>query len=116
MTCSGHSHGFGLRTALLTGYAVFTFLAFPHPIGDRVIDLGVVLAWFGPTLLLLGLAGLSPARAAKAGFVAGLVAHAAILHWIYIVTVVYGHAPRIAGGAARRLRRLHLSRVSAPAR
>jgi apolipoprotein N-acyltransferase len=76
-----------------------TFLSFPHPVGDRVLDLGVALAWFGPALLLLGLAGLPPRRAAKLGFAAGLAAHAAILHWIYIVTVVYGKAPVVAGMA-----------------
>ena len=85
------------RVALLGGYAAVTFLSFPHPLGDRVLDLGVALAWFGPALLLLGLDGLSPGRAAQLGFAAGVAAHAAILHWIYVVTVVYGEAPAIAG-------------------
>jgi len=85
------------RLALLSGYAVVTFLSFPHPVGDRVVDLGLVLAWIGPALLIRGLAGLAPRRAAKLAFFASLAAHTAILHWIYIVTVVYGKAPAIAG-------------------
>jgi apolipoprotein N-acyltransferase len=93
------SLGSRTRAALLVGYAAVTFLSFPHPVGDHVVDLGVVLAWFGPALLLQGLAGLPPRRAATLGFAAGLVAHTAILHWIYIVTVVYGKAPAIAGAA-----------------
>jgi len=88
-----------LRAAWLTGYVVVTFASFPHPLGGRVVDLGVALAWWGPALLLLGLAGLAPLRAAALGLAAGGVAHAAILHWIYIVTVVHGHAPAIAGVA-----------------
>jgi apolipoprotein N-acyltransferase len=89
----------GARVALLAGYAVVTFLSFPHPVGDRVVDLGIFVAWFGPALLILGITGLSPKRAAKYAFLAGLAAHSAILHWIYIVTVVYGKAPVIAGFA-----------------
>jgi apolipoprotein N-acyltransferase len=77
-----------------------TFLSFPHPVGARLIDLGIALAWLGPALLWLALDGLAPRRAAALGFWAGLVAHTAILHWIYVVTVVYGHAPVLAGLAA----------------
>jgi apolipoprotein N-acyltransferase len=80
------------RLAWLAGYAGVTFLSFPHPIGERVLDLGVPLAWAGPALLLLGLEGLPARRAAALAFGASLVAHAAILHWLWIVTVVYGHA------------------------
>lgn len=82
---------------LLAGYAVATFFSFPHPLGDRVIDFGSVFAWFGPALLLLGLTGLSPRRAARFAFVASLFAHAAVLHWFYVVTVTYGHAPAVVG-------------------
>jgi apolipoprotein N-acyltransferase len=85
------------RCWLLAGYALVTFFCFPHPLGDRVVDFGSVLAWFGPALLLLGLSGLSPRRAAKFAFVASLFAHAAVLHWFYVVTVTYGHAPAAAG-------------------
>jgi apolipoprotein N-acyltransferase len=42
--------------------------------------------------LILGLSGQSPLAAAKAAFVAGTLAQSAILHWIYVVSVVYGHA------------------------
>ena len=50
------------RLAWLAGYAGVTFLSFPHPIGGRVVDLGVLLAWAGPALLLLGLGGLAVLR------------------------------------------------------
>jgi apolipoprotein N-acyltransferase len=85
------------RLPWLAGYALVTFFSFPHPIAGRVVDGGIALAWVGPALLLLGLRGLPPGRAARLGFAAALVAHTAILHWIWIVTVVYGHAPAIAG-------------------
>jgi apolipoprotein N-acyltransferase len=85
------------RLALLAGYVAATFFAFPHPIADRVLDLGVALAWLSPTLLLLALEGVAPRRAGWLAFLAALAAHSLILHWIYVVTVVYGHAPVVAG-------------------
>jgi apolipoprotein N-acyltransferase len=81
----------------VAAYAAATFLAFPHPVGGVVLDLGLVLAWASPVLLLRALEGLAPAAAARRGFAAGLLAHAAILHWIYVVTVRYGHAPAAVG-------------------
>ena len=80
------------RFALLFAYGVATFLSFPHPIGERVIDLGLLCGWLSPVLLILGLNGQSPRAAAKAAFVAGTLAQSAILHWIYVVIVDYGHA------------------------
>lgn len=88
------------RLGWLGAYAVATFLSFPHPLGEGVIDWGLAVSWLGPALLLLGLEGLGIRRAARWAFLAGLVAHSAILHWIYVVTVVYGHAPPIAGALA----------------
>ncbi|HTF34099.1 MAG TPA: apolipoprotein N-acyltransferase [Myxococcota bacterium] len=85
------------RAGWLAGYLVSSFLAFPHPVGDRVIDLGFLLAWVPPACLVAGLRGLAPASAARWGFLASLIAHAAILHWIYVVTVVYGEAPVLVG-------------------
>ena len=81
-------------------YAIATFLAFPHPVGDRVVDLGLLFAWLSPFCLLVCIEGLAPARALRRGFLAGLLAHAAILHWIYVVTVRYGHAPPLVGAIA----------------
>ncbi len=78
-------------------YVAATFLAFPHPLGERVVDLGLLLAPVPPALLLFAVRGLRPARALRVGFVAGLFAHAAVLHWIYVVTVTYGPAPAWAG-------------------
>jgi apolipoprotein N-acyltransferase len=80
------------RLGWLVAYAGASFLSFPHPLGGQVVDLGVGLAWLGPAFLLLGLEGLAPRRAAALGFGASLLAHAAILHWLWVVTVVYGHA------------------------
>jgi apolipoprotein N-acyltransferase len=86
--------------AWLAAYAVASFLAFPHPFGGRVIDLGLVFAWIAPAALLLGLDGATPRQAAWRGFLASLAAHTSILHWIYVVTVEYGHAPPAVGVVA----------------
>jgi apolipoprotein N-acyltransferase len=86
--------------AWCAGYAATTFLAFPHPVGGLVVDLGLLCAWVSPFCLLRALEGLAPGRAARRGFLAGLLAHAAILHWIYVVTVRYGHAPPLVGAIA----------------
>lgn len=88
------------RCAWLAGYAAVTFLAFPHPVGGTTLDLGGLLGWASPALLILGLRGLAPGAAARWGFGASLLAHSAVLHWIYVVTVVYGHAPPIVGVVA----------------
>ena len=81
----------------LAAYAVATFLAFPHPIAGVVLDLGSLLAWVAPGCLWLGLRGAGPKQAAKRAGLASLVAHTAVLHWIWIVTVVYGHAHPVLG-------------------
>jgi apolipoprotein N-acyltransferase len=81
----------------LAAYVVVTFLAFPQLVGGAVLDLGLGLAWLSPALLLLGVAGLEPRQAAKRGFLAGWLAHSAVLHWIWIVTVVYGHVNPLLG-------------------
>ncbi|HVP28378.1 MAG TPA: apolipoprotein N-acyltransferase [Myxococcota bacterium] len=88
------------RLGLLGAYVAATFLSFPHAIPGGSIDLGLAFAWVGPALLLAGLRALSPARAFTTAFLAGLAAHAAVLHWIYVVTVVYGEAPPIVGVVA----------------
>jgi len=85
------------RAGWLAAYLVSSFLAFPQPVGDRLIDLGFILAWVAPVCLVAGLRGLVPGSAARWGFLAGLAAHSAILHWIYVVTVVYGDAPALVG-------------------
>jgi len=91
MTRSGRS------AAWLGAYAVFTFLSFPHLVAGRVVDLGVGVAWLGPACLWLGLRGIAPGSAAKRVFLASLAAHTAVLHWIWIVSVVYGHAHPLIG-------------------
>jgi apolipoprotein N-acyltransferase len=88
------------RAALFGAYAGATFLAFPQPLAGRVLDLGLACGWLAPACLCAGLAGLPPRRAAAAGFAAGLAAHAGVLHWLWVVTVVYGQAPALAGLAA----------------
>jgi len=87
------------RLALLTAYGVANLLAFPHPVGERVIDLGLLCGWSSPALLILGLQGLSVRAAAKTAFISGTLAQAAILHWIYVVSVDYGHATPLMGVA-----------------
>jgi len=115
----GHRLRGGARALVLAGYAAATFLAFPQPLealgggsweglwrgpGDGVSqgvwDGGLLFAWLAPAALVAGLRGLPPRRAALLGFVAGLAAHAAVLHWIYVVTVTYGHAPAAVGVVA----------------
>jgi apolipoprotein N-acyltransferase len=83
--------------AWLGAYVLASLASFPHVLGAQMLDLGIVCAWLVPACLLLGLQGLAPLAAARLGFLAGLGAHTAILHWIYVVTVTYGHAPVWAG-------------------
>lgn len=97
----------GARRAWLAAYALTTFLAFPHPIAGRVVDLGLGVAWLAPACLLLGLRGLAPGAAARAAFAATWVAHTGVLHWIYVVTVQYGHAPPALGPLAVALLALY---------
>lgn len=78
-------------------YVGVTFLSFPHPVAGSVLDLGIAGAWLAPGCLLLALRGLPPRAASWRGFWLGLAAHAAILHWIFVVTVRYGGAPVWAG-------------------
>jgi apolipoprotein N-acyltransferase len=68
------------------------FAAFPHPIAGTVVDLGWLFAWIAPACFLQALDGLAPRRAAFRGFLVHWAAYSAILHWIYVVTVTYGHA------------------------
>jgi apolipoprotein N-acyltransferase len=79
------------RIALLLAYGIATFLAFPHPFGGRVIDCGLILGWLSPAFLILSVHGARPRSAAKIAFLAVTLTHAAILHWLYIVSVDYGH-------------------------
>jgi apolipoprotein N-acyltransferase len=85
------------RLAWLAAYVLASLASFPHVLWGEVLDLGAVASWLAPACLLLALRGLAPLAAARFGFLAGLAAHAAILHWIYVVTVTYGNAPVWAG-------------------
>lgn len=78
-------------------YAASTFLAFPHYVGGRVVDLGLIFAWLAPACLLLAITGRGPRAGARSAFFAAWLAQSAILHWIYVVTVTYGHAPAVVG-------------------
>jgi len=73
------------RLLCLAGYVVSSFLAFPHPVGGHVIDLGFALAWVAPACLVAGLRGFSPASAERWGFLASLLAHAAIWRLCFIL-------------------------------
>ena len=81
-------------------YCVTTLLAFPHELAGSVLDLGWLFAWWPPALLLLAVRGLGAKRAAGLAFAAGALAHALVWHWIFVVTVRYGHAPPWVGVAA----------------
>ena len=89
-----------LRAAAGLAYVLATFLAFPLELGGSVLDLGWLLAWWPPALLALAVRGLAPRRAALVGFGLGTLAHAAVWHWIWVVTVRYGHAPAWVGVVA----------------
>ncbi len=101
------------KRGLLLGYAAASFLAFPHPLAERVVDLGLVFAYLAPACLIFALHGLAPKRAARWGFAAGVLAHSAILHWIYVVTVRYGGAPVIFGAVAPILLASYIAAFSA---
>ncbi len=78
-------------------YALITFASFPHPWKEGSLDLGLCVAWFGPACLLIAIRDQAPRIAARTAFVGAWLAHAMILHWIYVVVVVYGGAPGFAG-------------------
>src|SRR4030095_2608444 len=99
----------GLRGRLAWGaaYVVVTGLAFPFEFGGRVFDFGWLFAWWPPALLLLAVRGLAPRRAAGLGLLLGTFAHGLVWHWIWVVTVRYGHAPGWVGVAAPLLLATH---------
>jgi apolipoprotein N-acyltransferase len=74
-------------------YVAATVLAFPHQVGESVFDLGLWLAWVPPVALFMAVRGGSFAVAARWGFGLGVLAHAGVWHWIFVVTVYYGNAP-----------------------
>ncbi|MEE2663901.1 MAG: apolipoprotein N-acyltransferase [Myxococcota bacterium] len=89
----------GTRAELVfgVGYLVVTLLSFPHPVFGTVIDLGIAASWLSPAFLLLSTSDRSPGSAALRGLGLGLVAHAGVLHWAYVVTVHYGNAHPLLG-------------------
>jgi apolipoprotein N-acyltransferase len=100
----------------MTGYVVATFLSFPHPLpfaGGVVLDLGLGVSLLGPVCLVFGLVGLTPRRAALSAFVWTVLAHGLVLHFIYVVTVVYGHAPVVIGAAAPFLLAIYAAVIAA---
>ena len=101
------------RAGWLTAYAGILALSFPHPLGDAVVDLGFALAWLTPACLITGLVGLAPRSAALHAFAAGLLAHSLILHFIYVVTVRYGHAPVAVGVLAPVVLALYIAAFTA---
>jgi apolipoprotein N-acyltransferase len=88
-------------------YVAATVLAFPHPVGTAVVDLGLWLAWLPPLALFMAVRGRSVPAAAAWGFGLGVLAHAGVWHWIYVVTVHYGNAPAWVGVLAPLLLALY---------
>jgi len=90
------------RARLVWGAAAAAalFACFPQWIAGRVVDLGAGLAWLAPALFLMAIRGLTPRRAAVWGLGVSWVADSAILYWIYVVTVEYGHAHPLVGVVA----------------
>ncbi len=86
--------------AWAAAYVVASFLSHPHPLAGGVLDLGPLMGWIGPACLVLAVRGLRPAAAARRAALVGWLAHGAIFHWIFVVTVVYGHAPAAVGVVA----------------
>ena len=75
-------------------YAIVTLLSFPHELpGGNSLDLGLLLAWFGPAALIVAISGQTPRRAMAMAFFASLGSHALLFHWFYVVTVLYGGMP-----------------------
>jgi apolipoprotein N-acyltransferase len=84
----------------MLGYVLATFLSFPHPLPfaeGAVLDLGVVVSFAAPLCLVMGLSGQGVRKAAGNAFRWTVLAHGLVLHFIYVVTVVYGHAPAVVG-------------------
>ncbi len=103
----------GARGALAL-YAIVTLLSFPHELpGGNTLDLGLVLAWFGPAALIVGIDGCSPRRAMVMAFLASLVSHAVLFHWFYVVTVQYGGMPGWIGIFAPLVPALYVSLFTA---
>lgn len=102
------------RKGALLLYAVLTLFSFPHELpGGAVLDLGVVLVWFGPAALIVGIEGLAPGRAARAAFLASLAGHALLFHWFFVVTVKYGGMPAWLGVLSPLVPSLYVSLFSA---
>jgi apolipoprotein N-acyltransferase len=95
-------------------YAIVTLLSFPHELpGGGSLDLGILLAWFGPAALIVGIRGLAPLRAMAMAFLASLVSHAVLFHWFYVVTVQYGGMPGWIGFFSPLVPALYVSLFSA---
>ncbi len=85
------------RAPWVLAHVAATFLSFPHPVADGVLDLGAVASWFVPLTLLVVVRGLSPGRAFGWALLAAGLGQGALLHFIYVVTVHYGNAPAPVG-------------------
>ena len=91
-------------------YAFLTLLSFPHELpGEIVFDLGLIMAWFGPAALIVGINGQRPAHAMRIAFFASLAGHVILFHWFYVVTVEYGHMPAALGLLAPLVPALYVS-------
>ena len=87
----------------LIAFVAAMFFSFPHPLrfapfeDGAVLDLGLLVSWAVVPLLVRGIEGLPMARAVRRGFIWTVLANGLVLHFIYVVTVHYGHAPVVVG-------------------
>ncbi len=110
---AGQGAAAGRTRGLGVAFVLVTVLSFPHLVAGFVLDLGVLLAWLGPALLLMCVGELGPWASFRRAFWLSWLAHSVILHWIYVVTVSYGHAPAIVGVAAPLLLALYVAPFTA---
>jgi apolipoprotein N-acyltransferase len=91
------------RRLWLVAYVLATFLSFPHPLSlaggpaGSVLDLGLLVSFAVAPCLVFGLAGRAPRGAALSALGWTVIAHGAVLHFIFVVTVSYGRAPVLVG-------------------
>ena len=89
-----------IRLGWAAAHALFFFCAFPQWLFGGPFDAGFLFAWLVPATLLLVCDDRSPRAGALWGGLAGWLAHLALLHWVFVAAVTYGHAHPLLGAGA----------------